>query len=105
MLNFVFFLFIFVGFGDFKEKRYFFSLRKDCDCTDNKRPAGCGYWKSVGNEKQIIASESNQVVGMKKTLVFYEPKRARLARTRWVMHELRLLPSQTPQVQIFNIHQ
>ncbi|KAK4282214.1 hypothetical protein QN277_013617 [Acacia crassicarpa] len=82
------------GVVDSKEKRYFFSHRKDR--MDNKRPAGSGYWKTIGNDKQIVASDSNQVVGMKKILVFCEAKRSREARTRWVMHELRLLPSQTP---------
>ncbi|XP_028797574.1 NAC domain-containing protein 83 [Neltuma alba] len=81
------------GVGDSKEKRYFFSHRRE---HIHKRPAASGYWKTIGNDKQIIASENNRVVGMRKTLVFCEAKRSREARTRWVMHELRLLPSETP---------
>lgn len=50
-----------------------------------------GYWKTTGKERQIVASETNQVVGMRKTLVFYEGKRSHHARTQWVMHELRLV--------------
>ncbi|XP_054779768.1 NAC domain-containing protein 83-like [Prosopis cineraria] len=80
------------GVGDPKEKRYFFSHRED---HFHKRPVAYGYWKTIGKDKQIVASDSNQVVGMRKTLVFCEAKRPREARIQWVMHELRLLPSET----------
>ncbi|TKY46305.1 NAC domain-containing protein 83 [Spatholobus suberectus] len=74
---------------DLREKRYFFSNRKDVVCGNiNKRPAGSGFWKSVGNEKQIMRSGSNQVIGMRKTMIFC--KGSHEIRTRWVMHELRL---------------
>ncbi|KAK9272544.1 hypothetical protein L1049_002917 [Liquidambar formosana] len=72
--------------GDLKERRYYFSKRKG-NWSRCKRPTGSGYWKVVGKDKQIVASGSNQAVGRKKTMVFYEGKRPHASRTRWVIHE------------------
>ncbi|KAL2517412.1 NAC domain containing protein 38 [Abeliophyllum distichum] len=52
---------------------YFFSLR------DRKYPTGVrtnratntGYWKTTGKDKEIFNSNTSELVGMKKTLVFY----------------------------------
>ncbi|XP_040866857.1 NAC domain-containing protein 68-like isoform X1 [Glycine max] len=79
--------------GELRENRYFFSNRSNGNI---KRPAGSGCWKSVGKEKQIIHSESNQVIGMKETLFFC--KGSHETRTQWVMHELRLVASYPCQV-------
>ncbi|KAK7364692.1 hypothetical protein VNO80_13433 [Phaseolus coccineus] len=73
--------------GDLREKRYFFS---DCGKV-KKKSAGSGCWKCVGKEKEIRRCESNEVIGMKKTLMFC--KGSNDTRTRWVMHQLRLLTS------------
>lgn len=93
-------IWVIVGVGDSKEKRYFFS---HVYRNVSKRAAGCGYWKSVGKGKQIIASESNQVVGTRKTLVFCEGKCSHETSTQWVMHELRLLGFQTPSYPLFQV--
>uniref|UniRef100_A0A5B6YJ91 Putative NAC domain-containing protein 68 n=2 Tax=Davidia involucrata TaxID=16924 RepID=A0A5B6YJ91_DAVIN len=78
--------------GDSKEKRYFFSKRKGSVKKCN-RIAGCGYWKGFGKEKHIVARGNNQavVVGMKKSLVFYQGKRPHGVKTRWVMNQYCLL--------------
>ncbi|KAF5456978.1 hypothetical protein F2P56_021120 [Juglans regia] len=89
--------------GDLKEKRYFFSTRSKRISTalDNnycKRAAGTtsGYWKPVGKSKQILASESNvRAIGIRRTLIFCERKRSYGAQTRWVMHEYRLVNTET----------
>ncbi|XP_047181150.1 NAC domain-containing protein 83-like [Vigna umbellata] len=73
--------------GDLREKRYFFS---NCGKV-NKRSAGSGCWKCVGKENEIRVCENNEVIGMKKTMMFC--KGSHETRTRWVMHELRLLTS------------
>jgi len=86
--------------GDLKEKRYFFRTRKRSSSEDKskcKRAAGSGYWKPVGKEKQILASESNQALGIRTTLVFCDRKCSNGSKTRWVMHEYRL-PYSTLQV-------
>ncbi|CAL0321582.1 unnamed protein product [Lupinus luteus] len=80
--------------GDSKERRYFFSNRKGHVCGNISKVAiGSGYWKSIGKEKQIVSSESRQVIGMRKTLIFSKGKCSNETRTRWFMHELRLAGS------------
>lgn len=69
---------------------YFFSVR------DRKYPTGLrtnrateeGYWKTTGKDKEII--REGEMVGMKKTLVFYNGRAPRGEKSNWVMHEYRL---------------
>ncbi|KAI3698401.1 hypothetical protein L2E82_41918 [Cichorium intybus] len=71
---------------------YFFSLR------DRKYPTGVrtnratntGYWKTTGKDKEIFNSSTSELVGMKKTLVFYRGRAPRGEKTNWVMHEYRV---------------
>lgn len=71
---------------------YFFSLR------DRKYPTGVrtnratntGYWKTTGKDKEIFNGQTSELVGMKKTLVFYRGRAPRGEKTNWVMHEYRI---------------
>ncbi|KAF5479273.1 hypothetical protein F2P56_000108 [Juglans regia] len=84
--------------GDLKEKRYFFGTKKRSGTVHEskcKRAAGSGYWKPIGKYKQILDSKSNQTLGIRRTLIFCERKRSYGTKTRWVMHEFRLLDSET----------
>ncbi|KAL2895234.1 Protein CUP-SHAPED COTYLEDON 3, partial [Bienertia sinuspersici] len=72
---------------------------------DRKYPSGLrtnratetGYWKATGKDRQVYATSISTTVGggglligMKKTLVFYQGRAPRGVKTKWVMHEYRL---------------
>ncbi|MFS7959152.1 putative transcription factor NAM family [Helianthus anomalus] len=82
--------------SDCEQERYFFSTKEVKYPNGNRsnRATLSGYWKATGLDKKIVSSEYNQVVGMKKTLVFYKGKPPHGSRTDWIMHEYRLA---TPQ--------
>ncbi|KAF5746404.1 NAC transcription factor [Tripterygium wilfordii] len=85
--------------GDCEQERYFFSTREAKYPNGNRsnRATGSGYWKATGIDKKIATSKGNQVVGMKKTLVFYRGKPPHGSRTDWIMHEYRLVNSDDTQ--------
>lgn len=63
--------------------RYFFASREV-----NSGNAG-GFWKATGSDKRIALSSSRRsfpIVGMKRTLVFYQGKHPRAVRTDWFAH-------------------
>ncbi|KAK8627287.1 hypothetical protein V6N13_134901 [Hibiscus sabdariffa] len=83
--------------GDLEQERYFFSTREAKYPNGNRsnRATLSGYWKATGIDKKIMTCRGNQVVGMKKTLVFYRGKPPQGTRTDWIMHEYRLVSAET----------
>ena len=60
------------------------------------RTTKCGYWKATGSDKRISSSTCNNgIVGVRKTLIFYEGKSPKGSRTHWVLHEYRLVSVET----------
>ncbi|CAN6212749.1 unnamed protein product [Urochloa humidicola] len=85
------------------EKEWYFFCHKD-----HKYPTGArtnratpsGYWKATGKDKEILQGRGRDLVGMRKTLVFYTGRAPRGGKTPWVMHEFRLegkLPQSLPR--------
>ncbi|KAG9446627.1 hypothetical protein H6P81_012755 [Aristolochia fimbriata] len=83
--------------GNSERERYFFTKRESKYPNGNRanRATGSGFWKATGKDKQIVASRTNQLVGMKKVLVFYRGKPPKGSKTDWIMHEYRLSDSAT----------
>jgi hypothetical protein len=50
-----------------------------------------GFWKATGSDRAVrCAADPKRLVGLKKTLVYYQGRAPRGAKTDWVMNEYRL---------------
>ena len=69
---------------------YFYTQRDRKYATGlrTNRATASGYWKATGKDRSIVRRGS--LVGMRKTLVFYQGRAPKGRKTDWVMHEFRL---------------
>ncbi|KAK4268971.1 hypothetical protein QN277_022188 [Acacia crassicarpa] len=68
---------------------YFFSpiKYKYSNSTKAHRATSGGYWKATGRDRKIRDPVTDNVIGTKKTLVFYQGKNVPGIRNNWVIHE------------------
>lgn len=71
---------------------YFFSFRDRKYATGfrTNRATTSGYWKATGKDRTVFDPSTREVVGMRKTLVFYRNRAPNGIKTGWIMHEFRL---------------
>ncbi|XP_050943980.1 transcription factor JUNGBRUNNEN 1-like isoform X2 [Cucumis melo] len=81
---------------------YFFCIRgrKYRNSIRPNRVTGSGFWKATGIDKPIFstlklssndnANNNNNVIGLKKSLVYYRGSAGKGTKTDWMMHEFRL---------------
>lgn len=84
---------------------YFYSQRDRKYATGlrTNRATASGYWKATGKDRAIMREGS--LVGMRKTLVFYQGRAPKGRKTDWVMHEFRIEgPSGPPKVSSPKVH-
>jgi hypothetical protein len=80
---------------------YFFSFRDRKYATGSRtnRATKTGYWKATGKDREVRSPATRAVVGMRKTLVFYQGRAPNGVKSGWVMHEFRLdSPHSPPKV-------
>ncbi|XP_076953758.1 NAC domain-containing protein 90-like [Bidens hawaiensis] len=74
------------------EQWFFFVPRQERE-EQGRRPSratASGYWKATGSPTYVYSSD-NKVIGVKKTMVFYEGKSRRVKKTEWKMNEYRAI--------------
>ncbi|KAA3481899.1 NAC domain protein NAC72 [Gossypium australe] len=67
---------------------YYFFTPRDRKYANGSRPArnaGDGYWKATGSDKLIC--RKGKIIGLKKSLAFYQGKQPKGVKTNWLMHE------------------
>ncbi|XP_028752271.1 uncharacterized protein LOC114711984 [Neltuma alba] len=73
---------------------------KYSNSTRFNRATSCGYWKVTGKDRKIRDRVTNNNIGIKKTLVFYQERLPGM-KTNWIIHEYHhtlFLPNQRTHV-------
>ncbi|XP_039172086.1 protein CUP-SHAPED COTYLEDON 2 [Eucalyptus grandis] len=77
----------------FNSKELFFFCyvkRKYSNSKHSDRTTETGYWKVTGKERAIMSEDTDESIGIRKTLVFYTDRVPKGKRTNWVSHEYQL---------------
>lgn len=96
---FFFTRFCFTGLSKIGEREWYFFVPRDRKHGSGGRPNRTtehGFWKATGSDRKIVSlSDPKRVIGLRKTLVFYEGRAPKGHKTDWVMNEYRL-PDRCP---------
>ncbi|KAL5203572.1 hypothetical protein ABZP36_008443 [Zizania latifolia] len=71
------------------EQWFFFCPRAERELHGGRpaRTTPSGYWKATGSPSCVFSSATNKVIGVKRTMVFYEGRAPSGTKTRWKMNE------------------
>ncbi|KAL8159709.1 hypothetical protein V2J09_001246 [Rumex salicifolius] len=85
------------------DKEWYFYCKRGRKYRNSVRPnrviAGSGFWKATGIDRPVYSDggggggQGRSCVGLKKSLVYYRGCAGKGAKTDWMMHEFRLLPT------------
>ncbi|VAI24774.1 unnamed protein product [Triticum turgidum subsp. durum] len=91
------------GMARIGEREWYFFVPRDRKAGSGGRPNRTterGFWKATGSDRAIRSSgDPKRVIGLKKTLVFYQGRAPRGTKTDWVMNEYRLPDTGAPPPQ------
>lgn len=89
------------GLAKIGEREWYFFVPRDRKHGSGGRPNRTtkhGFWKATGSDRKIVSlSDHKRVLGLRKTLVFYEGRAPRGTKTDWVMNEYRLPDDSSPK--------
>ncbi|KAF0896484.1 hypothetical protein E2562_024343 [Oryza meyeriana var. granulata] len=71
------------------EQWFFFCPRAERELHGGRpaRTTPSGYWKATGSPSCVFSSVTNRVIGVKRTMVFYQGRAPTGTKTRWKMNE------------------
>ncbi|WOL18606.1 hypothetical protein Cni_G27403 [Canna indica] len=82
------------GMAKIGEREWYFYVPRDRRQASGGRPSRTtarGFWKATGSDRPVrSAADPKRLIGLKKTLVYYEGRAPRGCKTDWVMNEYRL---------------
>ncbi|KAF0889448.1 hypothetical protein E2562_024511 [Oryza meyeriana var. granulata] len=72
-----------------KEQWFFFCPRAERELHGGRpaRTTPSGYWKATGSPSLVFSAATSRVIGVKRTMVFYQGRAPTGTKTRWKMNE------------------
>ncbi|KAB1222492.1 NAC domain-containing protein 90 [Morella rubra] len=83
-------------YGD-PEQWFFFSPRQESEFRGGRpnRLTTTGYWKATGSPSYVYSS-NNRIIGVKRTMVFYNGRAPNGKKTEWKMNEYKAIEGEAP---------
>nr|GEX47172.1 NAC domain-containing protein 90 [Tanacetum cinerariifolium] len=86
------------------EQWFFFVPKQEKEVLGGRpsRTTISGYWKGTGSPTYVYSSTS-KVIGVKKTMVFYQGKSSKGKKTKWKMNEYRAIKEELDATNKFSV--